>query len=415
MTRVPVRTATDVSNWVNKVITYESKLGFTHTTQSMLMCGSILSTNGDAQKSSEKMYKQYIQPYWSGTMKRFFDSAIDFDGNASPANLNAQLATGYDFVDFNAHGREIGISLGTGEYVNSFASALKNSFSTLITTISCNTNAFDNPRPIHKDPCLSESFIRSGQNGVTAYLGCSREGWHSGASIGPSQKYEGEFYKALFSDEITEKSFGALVTTAKMAMAPLCNYNGSMRYIQLGLNPIGDPEMPIYSQPLQWLPEPEVIRGDGYIIVKPKMKGCKICLMSEADNGSKYYQVKENFEADSVIFNNVNIGRIGLYAQDDLAKLSLCVSKYNYKPRVSSIYPNHYIQNETIQFSRKYVGDAIYVGSSVSEYQVEGDVNISKHPNSIQTYIMLKAPKIVINPNFHITKDASIRLEHPTD
>ena len=54
----------------------------------------------------------------------------------------------------------------------------------------------------------------------------------------------------------------------------------------------------------------------------------------------------------------------------------ICIDRHNHIPYVVTYHKNEYIQNETISYSRTYVGKTVKVGRSVTTTKPEGDVVI---------------------------------------
>ena len=199
-------------------------------------------------------YTDCVQPYWNGKVDFTFDEENNefIHGGV----VQTSLMKPYSFVSMYSHGTTWAWSTPEAEYYWGYMVDdlnRKNAMGTIITTIACDTNAFD--RQFTKSSgiwyekcCLSKSFLNSENSGVIAYLGSSREGFVSyyPSYGGGSIEYEREFYKHLFNIDPYYRTFGDVVKSSKMALASRCNNYNMMRWIQLGLNPIGDPEMPIY-------------------------------------------------------------------------------------------------------------------------------------------------------------------------
>jgi peptidase C25-like protein/fibronectin type III domain protein/thrombospondin type 3 repeat protein len=254
--RLPVRTGAHATAIVNKILAYEKSPPTSDFAEKLILIGDQLWTSGDAEGKSEGMYNTYIDPYWSGTRYRFYDTNTDFGGEAayavSPANLNTQLLNGYNLLHMATHGNQTiwGMESG-GYYYSSHASSVANSGKyTNVSTISCITNAFENGK-YGSEPCLSEGFIRNPDGGAVSYIGCSRYGWgYSGTmNHGPSFKYSDMFYKFLFTGEPSgnPQKVGAVHTRTKEYWAGSSASYGAMRWVQFGLNLMGDPEMSIYT------------------------------------------------------------------------------------------------------------------------------------------------------------------------
>lgn len=373
VTRVPVRSHTDTESFVSKILCYERDPNRNNWNNGILMAGvklwnnNINGSQSDAQVKSENLYNSYIAPYWNGNRSRFYDTYTDFEGNENfnltADNLNKMLSTGYAFFDMATHGGQPswGLEKTTQNnfYVREDALSFANPQFSIITTMSCLTNAFDDS---YWEPCLSEAFIRGRETGVIAYLGCSRYGWgyRGGTSaLGPSFMYDAQFYKYLFSKDFEEKKFGVVVALAKSAMVNNSLDNRSERWIQFGLNPIGDPEMPIYTDTPKSFESVVIDFFEDSIYVNTGIEGCTICLMSEEDYGSSYYIVKTNVR--ETVFKDIS------------KSVSICITKQNYIPHIKTI-KYECIQNEVITDNKNYDADIIKIGSSVTKLKDKGAV-----------------------------------------
>lgn len=346
VSRVPVRTPTDVEAFVNKLIEYEKNPKWTNR---MLMGGYAIgglvygTSMSDAEAKGDNLYENYINPYWQGERYKLYDTATDFPGGSdydfTAENLSYQISQGYNFIDIITHGNQVAWAMenypyNVVKYDSTLGSNQTNSVGTIITTIACFTNAFDSSyggrtpaEDFIQDPCLSESLIRNAQSGVIAYLGCSREGLEYGrsSSIGPTMKYETHFFKNLFDSEFSDKNYAKLVSASKAAMVSNCSYDGSYRWTLFGLNPIGDPEMPIFTEEPKTLNCSVLTIGQKEVTVRAGQGGCRICVMSSADNGESYYQVIE--DASTATFS------------DFPTNSSLCVTKPGYIPKIYGKIP----------------------------------------------------------------------------
>lgn len=326
------------------------------------MCGVRLDNETSAEIQSDLLYNQYIQNVWDGNRTKFFDTHIEFDSIRidsyclNESKFQSQLEQGYAFVDVNTHGLVNKWKLMVGEYNCSSAASLQNSQPSIILTSACLTNAFDKST----DPCLSEAFIRNPNNSVVAYLGCSRNGWYLGEGLYGSMAYNAMFYMHLFNTEYTNKSFGAIVARAKMEKIPFSIVNECYRWIQFGLNPIGDPEMPVfYNTPLDFTTVSYNVTGENNISVSTgSVPDCRICVMSSEDWGDTYYQIVDS--TSYAVFTGLP------------ANYSICVTKQGYIPYV--LEHRNYIQNETINNSMNIVCGNLRIGESVTTEKPTGEV-----------------------------------------
>lgn len=399
VTRVPVRTSSHVSAFVNKILQYEKTPTANGWNNNILMAGTKLWNKGDAEAKGQILFSSYISPYWNGGRKRFYDTATDFSGGAAydltATNIQNQLSQGYAFVDMITHGNQTIWSTETGaSYSSSYGSSLSSGKPSIITTMACLTNAFDSStKGGTQDPCLSESLIRNANNGVVAYLGCSRYGWGytNNTSIGPSLQYEAEFYKALLTSTITDKNFGVIVATAKAAMASKCTSDGAMRWIQYGLNPIGDPEMPIFTNTPQSFTNVSVTRGATGLTVTTNVSGCRICVMDS--NGGDYYNVLTNVQ--NATFANTP------------SNVSICVTKQGYIPKIINVTNNVvYIQNETVVGPKNVNADTVIIGSNVTTSKSAGAVSFRSGQ------VVINADTITIEDGTTISNNADLIIKN---
>lgn len=412
VTRVPIRKNIDIVSFVSKLLKYEQSPDWSNK---MLMCGTKLwrniknSTQSDAEAKGDNLYTNYIKPYWNGKRYRFYDTLTDFSGgkeyDLTNVNLSNQLSNGYDIVDMMTHGGQTTWSMEKGlSYSSSDGSTQTNIRSSIITTMACNTNAFDTSSyPGSSDPCLSESLIRNPSSGVIAYLGCSRYGWGYGgddnnggtSQMGPSLKYESYFYRFLLSKSYSDLNYGVLVSAAKNSYIASSNRYDSYRWLQLGLNPIGDPEMPIFIEQPQAFKNVKFDHKANELIIKTGVEGCKICIMSASDNGNTYHKVYDAVD-------NITIEQFP-------SSYSVCITKQGYIPLVYNI---SHESNKWIIQNQKMIGLAAYsldnmeFGSNVTQNLPNGNVEV----NSGTTEITAKS--VILRPGFSVKKGAEFKIKN---
>lgn len=341
VSRLPVRTPQDVTTYCNRVIQYEKNPMINGWENSMLMVGCKLikkleNSRSDADQKGQKLYESVIKPYWQGNINRFYDTSTDFEGGANyelnSTNLLNLLNKGYTFVDVITHGSTTAWGMEKGLFDVTYSENMTSPKYTIITTNACLTNAFDSfwkeGNEEIPDPCLSESFIRNEKSGVLAYLGSSRYGWASrDEDLGPSLKYEASFYQNLFLSK--NKNFARITSAAKQALLGFSKDNNPYRWIQFALNPIGDPEMPIFTT------TPKVMKNircsydvsSGNLTVGSILDSCRISIMSAEDNGKTIHKSR----------SNVNILKIG----NVRTKVIICVTKQGYIPQIREFEPPH--------------------------------------------------------------------------
>ncbi len=414
VTRVPIRNSTDISSYISKLLSYEQNPDWSNR---MLMCGTKLwrliknSTQSDAEAKGNNLYTNYIKPFWSGKRIRFYDTATDFtDGenyNLTNLNLTNQLSNGYDFVDMMTHGGQTTWSMEEGSSYSSYhGKAQTNIRSTIVTTMACHTNAFDTSSyPGSSDPCLSESLIRNPLSGVIAYLGSSRYGWGYGGDdkiggspqLGPSLQYESYFYRYLLNKDIENLNYGMLVSLAKNSCVANCNTYNAFRWLQLGLNPIGDPEMSIYIEQPKKFTNIEFKQTSNELTIKTGVDRCNICVSSASDYGETYHKLYG-------LTDQITIHQFPL-------SYCVCITKSGYVP--STYYLSYesgsdkwIIQNQKLSGANTYTFDNVEIGSNITKALPEGHVEVQSGITEIN------AKTVTLRPGFSVNKGAELKINN---
>lgn len=407
VTRLLVGNRQDVEETTSRIILYEKGGNTTNGNNKLLMCGNKLKvyfdnngqTISDAQLYGDSLFLNYITPYWNGTRIRFYDTGTDFNGGANyslnASNLQLELSKGYTFSFMDTHGEKIGWWLEDGFYSSNQALMLTNQISmnhdnvgtTQIITSSCLTNAFD-----HTNLCLSYAFMKNSNSGVLSYTGCSREGFYYGGQryLGPSDNYNAKFFHFLFTNGT--KNYGKIVAAAKSYYMSSCGYYGSYRWIQFGLNPIGDPEMPIFVNPPIYMNNVAVTYQNGQLNINADTDSCTICVTSRDDCGMTFYETISDVSQVSLTlpFNTYNI----------------CVSKPGYAPYLMTFSNDHFIQNETFDGVTRIVADSVNIGSDVTTLRPQGPVIVNNGETSITT-----ADGVMIKNDFEVKNGAVFSIE----
>ena len=403
LTRLPVRSKDDVNAVVNKIIEYERHPRYNHR---MLKCGVKISNiinngmNSDAEAKSDTLYKKYIQPYWDGECLKFFDTYTDFPNgknyDVTAANLSSQISNGYSFITMNTHGVQNGWCMEQGSHYLASVNGInqQNNVHTIITTDACDTNAFDNSFEAGRnDPCLSESLLRNPNSGVIGYYGSSRKGWSNVWSdsnrttnswiLGDSEEYEGSFYRCLFSRQYEDKNFGAMVALSKL---PRVTWSGINRILMYSLNPMGDSEMPIFTEIPKEFDDLRFTVHRDKLQIDSDAKNYRICVMSADDLGKSHYEVFDYID-------------YGCTISDFPENVSICITKQNHIPKQYTVC---FIQNETISSNQTRSSDYIRIGSDVIANKQSGPV-LFKGGKTV-----IEGSNIVINPGTTVAKGTEV-------
>ncbi|MBD3170659.1 MAG: T9SS type A sorting domain-containing protein [candidate division Zixibacteria bacterium] len=374
LSRAPVRTGNQAYAFVNKTLNYITGNHIDSYIDPMLLCGKQLAFTWDGKSDThhkaEYMWEEYIQGIWPGHNRaQFYDTYTDFGGPAFDVtyeNLAGVLNQGYQFFFMSTHGSQTAWSMETGRnFTVNDVSCLSNTINpSIIYTIACLTNAFDSENNLTADPCLSEAFIRNPYGGAVAYIGSSRSGWVSGIPMinhGPSFQYADEFYTFLFSGNVHEQlpaelpyRFGAVSASAKAVKVPQCSHgSGSMRWLNFGLNSMGDPALDIYTEiPLAMEPcYPLIVDMDcGEFAISNVPAGARVCV-SKADEiyaGGNCMEGRINFDIEP----------------QTTGSIKLVITAHNYYP---------FIDSAAVVSEGPYV---VYRTHNIFDYYGDGNGNI---------------------------------------
>ena len=301
---------------------------------------------------------------------RFYDSYTDLGNNYeyTTENLQAEMQEGYAFVNMTSHGEvDYWRKYESVFYTTEDAWALNNSGSTIITTEACWTNNFADTTIVD---CLSEAFMRNPNSGVLGYIGCSVYGYrgNSFCPSGYSMDYSRDLYFNLLNNKynLAHASF-----ISKTMFRDVITVMPQSRVLTFGINPVCDPEMPIYiSTPLE-LTQTQVSLSNGNLTINIGENDCRVCVMSYDDFGESYYNVQ-----------TVN-GSITL--PDIQQTVSVCITKPGYLPKTYIIGGTIYIQNETFYNKTNVHGNNVFIGRDVTNQKPEGEVVVIKNSTKVKS------------------------------
>lgn len=411
VSRAPVYTVTGAQSFVSRIINYESAPDTTNWQDNILMSGTSLGKRdssgvlqpfydplsglSDTQIWSQMMYDEYIAPSgtypsWNGVRTRFYDTYTDISGDDTydfnASNLQNELKKGYTFVDVMTHGSQTGWKMeGDNDSYNwNYSSVLRNTGYTIIITTACLTNAFDF-HAAHR--CLSVDFMIRRTGGILAYWGTSRENWHylNLNYLGTGAEYNGFTYRKLFEDKYHR--MGKATTAVKIEKMSLAMDDSEGyevdRKVWMGLNLMGDPEMPVYLNKPKYFQNVSVQVVNDSIYVNAGTGDFDICFINQ-DDSTDYYIARD--VSDSIaVFNRLN----GVF--------DVCITKPGYVPYFI-VCGDTYLQNISLSGAKYYVSKKAMIGSNVTDKVEQGPVLINNGSTTI------KAEQDVT-----ITKDFEVR------
>lgn len=339
--RVPSRTVSDVSNFVAKEKYYEMNPPCDKPYNILFAAAS---TDGNNYKyGTETMISQYVYSYHVIFNDKLYYNESNITGYSgiSVGSFSDLINSNYNIVHVNSHGSSGCWKLSSSSpvnYTSTNAIQQTNSHPSVILSSSCYTNNFDN-----NYNCIGRSLLCA-PNAAVAVWGSSREGFcGSGGAFGASQKYDGIFFRTLLFDTAPDATniYGELAANTKENLiSEACsgsdNNASFYRSLMFSINPLGDPEMPIYTNYASSIVVGLV--GDGYNLTVDThgTTGCKIAVTSY-DHGESFFHVINNSSTDVYTFTNIN------------KPFYITVSKNGYKPFVSDLlYPLSPIQGSSI-------------------------------------------------------------------
>ncbi len=409
ITRSSVSNLAEAAIFVNRIIEYESSPKLDGWVNKMLSCGKLMygyvtknnKLISDSQDQGEYVYENGVQPYWYGTFFELFDTFSSHpdgaDYNATGDHFQTEFEKGYTFIDEYSHGwaNKWGWLEDWTLYKLDKASSLVNSGYSIITTAACYTNAFDKIStdfPNETDyytTCLSESFMRNPNSGILAYFGSSREGKST-----TSYYFNEKFYEYLLSGN--DKQFGRAAMESKNYYVDfvLTSIYNNYRWLIMTLNPLGDPEMSIYTQTPQTFNNVSISFSNGSLSVSTGINDCTICISSAADFGDSYYK----------IFSNANGASLNDVSED----CYLCITKQGYIPYIARVGNSVFLQNEDIVRNLSIFSSNTYVGSNVNSSITQGLVTIHKGKVTNKS-----AGSITIQNDFEVKSGAELEILHP--
>ncbi len=275
--RIPVRTPEEAEAYIQKVIAFETTgrppssfftqalcvgrrlwNGYSGDQRPADLCGDGLSefrahsVVSDAEIWLRRLHRDRIRPRWPPPVQwslfadtvTSWDSGVAGDYVLNAARLGDRLNEGWAFIHVLTHGNEKVWELREGSFDDASAESLTGLVAVVVSE-ACHTGAFDSAA----DPCLAEALLRNPAGGALAVVGSSRYGWGLPYSYygGASSDFANEFYGHLFSSPLAR--LGDVFAQHKAGRSSYSGYNGADRWIQFGLNLLGDPGLTLPLSP----------------------------------------------------------------------------------------------------------------------------------------------------------------------
>ena len=227
-------------------------------------------------------------------------------------------------------------------------------------TNACYTNAFD------EEPCLSEALLRNPDGGALAYFGSSRYGFgDSSGKIRYSVLYDALFFYNLFRGfPLYNRNFGAVAAETKRRLVDDSETESyPYRWLQFTINPMGDPEMPIYTtNPSTFGNVSLSISGSSVTIGTGGVDKCTIAVTSASDYGLSYLESSQ----DETMHTFQNVPQ----------EFTVCITRHDYIPYLVSLTLGGQPLNDSPLIVSS-AGDNVFEVSFGDGTSVERDVEMS--------------------------------------
>lgn len=275
--RIPVRTAAEASNYVNKLMRYEKELtGYAGRllVGGVAMFDTYTGTNrpsdalsdgqpgfqghspvSDIEMWGRRLYRDWIQNtgYTPSRLGLYFDTvttrdtawAGDYAVNGT--SLTGLMNEGWFHMFYLGHGSPAGIAVETAPAFDVAAlAACRNPPVGVFVSGTCLAGAFDDTTV---DPCFSETLLRQREGGALSYVGSSRYGWFdpdgppadNTSDGGDSFVFAQQFYKQVFTDK--RSRLGSAFGNHKTALMGLATGDSGHRWLEYAINLQGDPAL----------------------------------------------------------------------------------------------------------------------------------------------------------------------------
>lgn len=271
--RIPVRTVEQVNAYIAKLVDFEID---PQALSKMLLTGAVsldtyydddrptdLMDDGhlefldpdhmdvsDSEMWTRRLYRDHIRPnYEPETLGFLFDTLTSWDSTMggdyemSTGTVMAIYNQGWTHLFNNSHGNVQVWAIENYDCISHDNIESMTGLTPFVYTTACLTNYFNN----ESDPCLSEAFIRNPEGGALTYVGSSNYGWfvsdyppaNETSMAGESMHYAIRYYTRMF--EVDFISSGEAFALHKADLISMCITDGTPRWIQFGLNLMGDP------------------------------------------------------------------------------------------------------------------------------------------------------------------------------
>lgn len=387
VSRAPVETATEVSVFVNKILSYEKDPPQDDWYNDILFTGVSISHNNygptDSEIESKRMYNQAIKPFFEADTQMYF--GLKYNNSITTEKFQDKIQKGYHFIHLITHGGRDCFGLSdsilsgnvdtiAGLYTSADAMQMVSDRPTVFIAMSCHTNAFDDKTNIGR------SFLINGKSGVFTYIGATRTAWFPSAL---------DFHSALFKELFSSSDMGHLGIAFNASKI----HNIYDTYHVRVLNMCGDPETQLYLSVPKQFAHISISFSDGKFLVDAGVDSCTFAVRYTRASGVIYKrEYRENVRAYEISSGEIENCEITLMHDD-------------YIPRTFTINPE-YIQNVTYSGTVNVFGDVIVAGREITDKKPVGDVIIQSGKTTFSA-----EKGVFLAPGFEVKKGASFEAK----
>ncbi len=314
--RAPVKTTSQVQNFVNKVLAYEKSpsTSASYLKDSFHPQGNLWDTNHGTSMPDTMV--QFDPADWTHTFMR-----EDIEG-VSESSVNSEFNNGYHLVHFVGHGNEYGVYYNNGSSTmmnTSDADNLSNGFSKLsiVTSIACFSGAMDEAGSSADYDCFAEHLVNATNGGAVADLFNSRYGWgysQPEGALGPSGEQSKYFFRAFHQNGLY--ILGQAWANMQSSMVPDAQNDNYFRWCLYERNLFGDPTLEMWTDiPVQIVMSvnaDSILQGQDTTITvtvsdaKAPVQGAVVTLLQKFQGDSYYIYMVDTTDASGIASFTVN-------------------------------------------------------------------------------------------------------------
>jgi hypothetical protein len=233
--RASVDNTTELSAYINKVLSYEKTPSMTNFGATAEFMGFDFDYSTHTENMMKDIASSLLPSYFS--VKTVYDTQTTnhrtecLNGlNNGPNLINHADHSSYDLVGAGYVNHNLFL------YISDMLSLHNGTKYGNFYSVGCHSNEYD------QNDCFGESFVKSTGGGGTSYIGNSNYGWYNpGYTNTLSCFYDKEFYKSLCTNKYTQ--VGKTLADSKNRNRPTDDY---LKFIWVELTLIGEPEMPLW-------------------------------------------------------------------------------------------------------------------------------------------------------------------------